>query len=324
MFALKARPASLASRRSHTTRRSSQIVRVAEFERKTAEKMPKISVPAVDGGETPLSILNDGADAFAELVALNKPKQSVNRPQKVRSGRRGDGDVGEKSTNERREEGENRIGEWLDGMPTTEGVMMMRATLTLFSSPQFPTSKPPPTGGRLPPEPDVRGLLSFLDQGVQGGGPRGDRHGPAGALVSEIVVSIPRLSFFSPCSLGPCLACVLLARGGGGALNAARNATCWGTSDLLGTPFISIEAALSAAERRKKIWTTRRRGKKREVPNPIPELKRGASRRAMPSRGGEKGGKTLRQTSPPSHPRPPPPIPPLPTGKKITGKPRPP
>ena len=35
MFALKARPASLASRRSHTTRRSSQIVRVAEFERKT-------------------------------------------------------------------------------------------------------------------------------------------------------------------------------------------------------------------------------------------------------------------------------------------------
>ena len=136
MFALKARPASLASRRSHTTRRSSQIVRVAEFERKTAEKMPKISVPAVDGGETPLSILNDGADAFAELVALNKPKQSVNRPQKVRSGRRGDGDVGEKSTNERREEGENRIGEWLDGMPTTEGVMMMRA-IPFFRYPFF-------------------------------------------------------------------------------------------------------------------------------------------------------------------------------------------
>lgn len=217
MFALKARPASLASRRSHTTRRSSQIVRVAEFERKTAEKMPKISVPAVDGGETPLSILNDGADAFAELVALNKPKQSVNRPQKVRSGRRGDGDVGEKSTNERREEGENRIGEWLDGMPTTEGVMMMRATLTLFSSPQFPTSKPPPTGGRLPPEPDVRGLLSFLDQGVQGGGPRGDRHGPAGALVSEIVVSIPRFVFLFALFAWPmpCLraACV---RGRGG------------------------------------------------------------------------------------------------------------
>lgn len=299
MFALKARPASLASRRSHTTRRSSQIVRVAEFERKTAEKMPKISVPAVDGGETPLSILNDGADAFAELVALNKPKQSVNRPQKVRSGRRGDGDVGEKSTNERREEGENRIGEWLDGMPTTEGVMMMRATLTLFSSPQFPTSKPPPTGGRLPPEPDVRGLLSFLDQGVQGGGPRGDRHGPAGALVSEIVVSIPRFVFLFALLAWPMPCLRAACARGRGALNAARNATCWGTSDLLGIPFISIEAALSAAERRKKIWTTRRRGKKREVPIPIPELKRGASRRAMPSRGGGKGGKTLRQTSPP-------------------------
>ena len=107
MFALKARPASLASRRHHraagNTRRSSQIVRVAEFERKTAEKLPKISVPAVDGGETPLDILNDGADAFAELVALNKPKQSVNRPQKVRSERRGDGDAAGKGTDERRE-----------------------------------------------------------------------------------------------------------------------------------------------------------------------------------------------------------------------------
>lgn len=97
MFALKARPASLAAARRRTaggnnSRRSSQIVRVAEFERKTADKVPKISVPAVDGGETPLDILNDGADAFAELVALNKPKQSVNRPQKVRSGRREGGD----------------------------------------------------------------------------------------------------------------------------------------------------------------------------------------------------------------------------------------
>lgn len=107
MFALKARPASLAARRHHraagNTRRSSQIVRVAEFERKTAEKLPKISVPAVDGGETPLDILNDGADAFAELVALNKPKQSVNRPQKVRFERRGDGDVAGKGTDGRRE-----------------------------------------------------------------------------------------------------------------------------------------------------------------------------------------------------------------------------
>jgi len=97
MFALKARPASLAAARRRTaggnnSRRSSQIVRVAEFERKTADKVPKISVPAVDGGETPLDILNDGADAFAELVALNKPKQSVNRPQKVPSGRGGGGD----------------------------------------------------------------------------------------------------------------------------------------------------------------------------------------------------------------------------------------
>lgn len=99
MFALKARalPASLAARRHRSASNNSgrntsmQIVRVAEFERKTADKLSKISVPAVDGvdgvGETPLDILNEGADAFAELVALNKPKQSVNRPQKVRSER---------------------------------------------------------------------------------------------------------------------------------------------------------------------------------------------------------------------------------------------
>lgn len=118
MFALKARPASLASRRSHNARRSSsQIVRVAEFERKTSEKIPKISVPAVDGGETPLDILNDGADAFAELVALNKPKQSVNRPQKVRIERRGDGNLLEKRANESGKEGKT---EWLDGMPTDD------------------------------------------------------------------------------------------------------------------------------------------------------------------------------------------------------------
>lgn len=36
-------------------------------------------------------------------------------------------------------------------------------------------------------------------------------------------------------------------------MNAARNATCWGTSDLLGTPFISIEAALSVAEKEKDL-----------------------------------------------------------------------
>ena len=115
MFALKARPASLAARRRHpgnnsssaARRSASQIVRVAEFERKTADKpAPKISVPAVDGGETPLDILNDGADAFAELVALNKPKQSVNRPQKVRSGRRGDGYAGGKGADERPRERE--------------------------------------------------------------------------------------------------------------------------------------------------------------------------------------------------------------------------
>lgn len=100
MFALKARalPASLGARRHHhragnSLRNTSQIVRVAEFERKTADKLPKISVPAVDGGETPLDIVNDGADAFSELVAMNKPKQSVNRPQKVRSEHAGDGNA---------------------------------------------------------------------------------------------------------------------------------------------------------------------------------------------------------------------------------------
>ena len=102
MFALKARalPASLASARRHRANSrvagrdlASQVVRVAEFEPKTKAAVKKISVPAVEvDGETPLDILNDGADAFAELVALNKPKQSVNRPQKVRS--IGDGDRG--------------------------------------------------------------------------------------------------------------------------------------------------------------------------------------------------------------------------------------
>ena len=162
MFALKARPASLAPRRGHTsTRRSSQIVRVAEFERKTADKLPKISVPAVDGGETPLSILNDGADAFAELVALNKPKQSVNRPQKVREG---DGSVREKGA-DGSAEGETESA-MARGMPKTT-----RATLTLSFSQLFYSQTPPPTGGRLPPEPDFRRLLPVLDQGVQGGGP---------------------------------------------------------------------------------------------------------------------------------------------------------
>ena len=185
MFALKARPASLASRHCHTTRRSSHIVRVAEFERKTADKpLPKISVPAVDGGETPLSILNDGADAFAELVALNKPKQSVNRPQKVRSEGGGEGDAGEKRTGESGRRG-NGIGggmaRWhADGVDDDEGGR--KKTYPSLSRPQLFLPNHRPTGGRLPPEPDVWGLLPVLDQGVQGGGPRGDRHGPAGAL----------------------------------------------------------------------------------------------------------------------------------------------
>ena len=137
MFALKARPASLASRRSHNARRSSsQIVRVAEFERKTSEKIPKISVPAVDGGETPLDILNDGADAFAELVALNKPKQSVNRPQKVRLGRRGDGNVEEKRMNESQTES-GGMAKW--HADRRWRAMMMRATLTPFRDSQFST-----------------------------------------------------------------------------------------------------------------------------------------------------------------------------------------
>jgi hypothetical protein len=132
MFALKARaPASLAASRRHASsssssrRNSSQIVRVAEFERKTTGKAPPISVPAVDGGKTPLSILNDGADAFAELVALNKPKQSVNRPQKVRVAGRGDGDWRRERENGSAEsDGEmrNRMARW------HAMLLMMRAT----------------------------------------------------------------------------------------------------------------------------------------------------------------------------------------------------
>lgn len=87
-FALRAPPSSLAApARRRGSNRPSVLVRVAEFERKTAsgKKVASPTPPAVDG-ETPLDILNDGGDAFAELVAMNRPKQSVNRPQKVRSG----------------------------------------------------------------------------------------------------------------------------------------------------------------------------------------------------------------------------------------------
>ena len=39
------------------------------------------------------------------------------------------------------------------------------------------------TGGQLPPEPDVRGLLPVLDERVQGDRPRGDRDRAEGALI---------------------------------------------------------------------------------------------------------------------------------------------
>lgn len=92
MFALRARapPSSVvasAHRRGSKSgsRRPSVVVRVAEFERKTADKKANVPPPPAVDSETPLDIDNDdGGDAFAELVALNRPKQSVNRPQKVR------------------------------------------------------------------------------------------------------------------------------------------------------------------------------------------------------------------------------------------------
>ena len=54
------------------------------------KESPSVAAPAIDGGDTPLPVdPAASADAFAELVSLNKAKQSVNRRQKVGTGEGG-------------------------------------------------------------------------------------------------------------------------------------------------------------------------------------------------------------------------------------------